>query len=140
MKLGKQIFLALVLILSAIISGRTDKGIFHGDANLQNLSRQDFLRSSCSLVSVFKGIQPVVSAVLNERSFYAQGRAASGQSGTRVEKHHQRTIASEAIIADFSFSPPPFSYCSRNYSLFLQGGCAKLSSSVHFLRGPPFCC
>jgi hypothetical protein len=118
MRLRKHIFLALLLIMSAIISGKTDKGISYGDASLQSLSRQDFLRSSCGL----------------------QGHAASGQSGTRVEKHHQRTIASEAIIADFAIPHPQFSYCLRNYSLFLPGGCPELSSSPFFLRGPPFCC
>jgi hypothetical protein len=53
-------------------------------------------------------------------------------------KHHQRTIASEAILLDFSIPPPQFSFCQTNYSPFLPGKCCSWRLSGSSLRGPPF--
>jgi hypothetical protein len=137
MRLRKQIFLSLFLILSTVVSGTVARGIFHGDISRQTLSRRDLLRSSSRLAPLHTGIR-FLSAGLFKTSFYSQGHAASGQPVSKVEKHHQRTIASEAIIADFSFPPPQFSYYLRNYSLFLPGGCSQTAPGGSFLRGPPF--
>jgi hypothetical protein len=67
-----------------------------------------------------------------------RGTTSPVRSGSDKVKHHQRTIASEAILADFSIPPPQFSFCQRNYSLFLPVKYAKWCLTGSSLRGPPF--
>lgn len=56
----------------------------------------------------------------------------------RVEKRHGKSLLSQAIAADYApVIEPGFTYCHRNYTLFLPGGCARQMIGNFSLRGPP---
>ena len=68
----------------------------------------------------------------------------SGESSDRQAKHkekrHGKSLVSQAIVADCPITIlPSFTYCRRNFSLFLPGGCTRQFIGNFSLRGPPVC-
>jgi hypothetical protein len=64
----------------------------------------------------------------------------SSDHSKHKEKRHGKSLVSQAIVADCPFTIlPNFTYCHRNYSLFLPGGCTGQFIGNFSLRGPPAC-
>src|SRR5437868_1499833 len=62
---------------------------------------------------------------------------SSNQDGKHKEKRHGKSLVSQAIVADCPITIlPDFTYCHRNYSLFLPGGCTRQFIGNFSLRGP----
>ena len=56
------------------------------------------------------------------------------------EKRHGKSLVSQDIVANGPIVIyPDFTYCYRNYSLFLPGGCTRQFIGNFSLRGPPAC-
>jgi hypothetical protein len=57
------------------------------------------------------------------------------------EKRHGKSLINEAVIVDCpTIIRPGFTYCQRNYTLFLPGGCTRQFTGNFSLRGPPSAC
>jgi hypothetical protein len=84
--------------------------------------------------------QQVRSIKLPARQFMAGFDNSGSGRKAQAEKRHGKSLLSEAILTDPSIPAPRFSYRSRNYSLFLPGGCSRRPFYSCSLRGPPFCC
>lgn len=70
-------------------------------------------------------------------SFIKKGESSDS---TRGERRHVKSLVSEAIAADDPLTIlPDFTYCHRNYSLFLPGGSTRQFTGNYSLRGPPVC-
>ena len=86
----------------------------------------------------------ILSAVRHHRGdigqFTTVGQDKSSNHSKQKEKRHGKSLVSQDIVA---ISPiviyPEFTYCHRNYSLFLPGGCTRQFVGDFSLRGPPAC-
>ena len=123
---SKPIF--LFLIASAVFSIEPGNTIIRGETVGKETSKQGSFHAPSS-----KGC-----FIARPTPFLTQGTTSPVRSGSDKVKHHQRTIASEAILAVFSIPPPQFSFYQRNYSLFLPDKCAQWCLTGSSLRGPPF--
>jgi len=85
-----------------------------------------------------------LSAVRHHRvdagHFVSVGRDNSPDHSKHKEKRHGKSLVSKDIVAN---SPiviyPDFTYCHRDYSLFLPGECTRQFIGNFSLRGPPSC-
>jgi hypothetical protein len=135
MKLKKQHFLAVLLILSTVLSSGAGEFFFQDHDLQQSISRRILPRPGISRPAIrLSSCDQLVVA-----SIYMPG-TGPGQTKSGAEKHHHRSIASEAILADFAVPPAQFSYYCRQYSVFQSCGCSGQTLRDYFLRGPPFCC
>jgi hypothetical protein len=135
MKLKKQHSLVVLLILSTVLSTGPGEFFFHDydfqqSVSRRNVPRQGISRPAIMLPSCGQLVVP---------SIYTPG-AVPGRTKSSAEKHHQRTIASEALLADFAVPPPQFFYYNRQYSFFQSCCCSGQTLRDYFLRGPPFRC
>lgn len=85
-----------------------------------------------------------LSAVRHHRMdvghFVSVGQDNLPDHSKHKEKRHGKSLMSQAIVADCPFTIlPDFTYCHRNYSLFLPGGCTRQFIGNFSLRGPPAC-
>ena len=72
--------------------------------------------------------------------FVSVGQDDPSNHSKHKEKRHGKSLVSQAIVADCPFTIlPNFTYCHRNYSLFLPGGCTRQFIGNFSLRGPPAC-
>jgi hypothetical protein len=135
MKLKKQHFLVVLLILSTVLSTGASEFFFHDHDFQQRISRRIVPRQGISRPAIMLSScgQLVVPSI------YMPG-TVPGRTKSSAEKHHHRSIASEAILADFAVPPTQFSYYCRQYSLFQSCSCSGQTLRDYFLRGPPFCC
>ncbi|MBN9379574.1 MAG: hypothetical protein J0H74_02335 [Chitinophagaceae bacterium] len=122
MRAGKNTFIVALLVLVASLV----KGVHNHTPH--DAGRKEFCPTAYSLHA-------------SPGHFLAQlseGRQPSDPTRKHGEKRHGKSLVSQAIAAEYPLVfRPGFTYCQRNYSLFLPAGCTNQFIGDFPLRGPP---
>ena len=124
MRLGRHsIIIGLLVLIAGLVKGSHDYA-FQGPAK----DHPGIFAAVARQQAVSRHISPLLS------------QSQSSDHTKHGEKRHGKSLVSQAIVAGCPITiHPDFTYCLRNYSLFLPGGCSRQCIGNFSLRGPPVC-